>query len=369
MRKICIISPSVYPLLKEGTKAESAGGAEAQLRILGLAFSEQGYDVHYIVDDFGQADIERIGNVTVHKVALKYMGGPNYYVISAWLRLWRTLSKIAADVHLIKVPRDLLLVLGLFCRMFRKKLIFIGQIDTDVDPAFLKKSSNVLSYWFFRIGMKWTDYVVAQNEKQKKGFAETYRKRTRIIKNITTLPAMDKIRKEEYILWVGNSLPKKQPEKFLELAKSLPEYKFKMIMSLTSQASDDSFIRDKLSDTPNLDYLGFIPFSKIAEYYQKASIFVSTSLREGFPNTFLQAWQHRCPVVSIHVDPDGVIKKYELGRQSLTFERFCEDIRELMEDERLRAYVGENAKNYVEANHSRNIIVQQYLDLFRELGA
>jgi len=365
--KICIISPAAYPLLQASEEIPSAGGAEAQFMTLGLTFAEQGYEVHYIVDDFGQADLERVGNVTVHKVALKYMGGPNYYVIQAWVKLWRTLLKIGADIHLIKVPRDLLLVLGLFCRIFKKKLIFVGQSDADVDPAFLKKSSNLFSYWFFRIGMKWTDYVVAQNEKQKKGFAEIYRKRTRIIKNITTLPAMDEIQKEEYILWVGNSLPKKQPEKFLELAKSLPKYKFRMIMSLTPQNQDDSFIRTSLSEIPNLDYLGFVPFHKIGDYYQKASLFVSTSLSEGFPNTFLQAWQNSTPVISLHIDPDGIVTKNKLGRVSGTFEKLKYDVKEFMEDGTARMYIGENAKRYVEENHSPSTIVEQYLDLFREL--
>ena len=34
---------------------------------------------------------------------------------------------------------------------------------------------------------------------------------------------------------------------------------------------------------------------------------------EGFPNIFIEAWACGVPVLSLHVDPGGVIKKEGLG--------------------------------------------------------
>lgn len=364
MKKICIICPSAYPHVANKDIATD-GGAEVQLRTLGCAFSEKGYEVHFIVDDFGQSDLEVVNDIFIHKVSFKYRGGPNYYLPVTWIQFCKELNKIGADVHLIKFPRDLLLPLGFFCKLKDRKLIFIGQTDADVDLNFLKKTGNIFSYWSYKIGLRWADHFIAQNEKQQRGFKKTFNKDAYIIKSILTLPEVKNIIKKNYILWVGNNSSEKQPEKLLELAKKLPDYNFKMIMAPTSTRLGDSFITEKLSSVPNLEYLGYIPFSMISKFFQSASLFVSTSLREGFPNTFLQAWQFRTPVVTLNVDPDGIIKKLNLGRHSETFEQLCDDVRELMKKDTLRNEMGENAKIYVYKNHSTKEVTAQYLKVIK----
>ena len=54
-KKVCIISPSAYPLLDPDAGEVLTGGAEAQLCAIGREFSRAGLDVHFIVDDYGQA--------------------------------------------------------------------------------------------------------------------------------------------------------------------------------------------------------------------------------------------------------------------------------------------------------------------------
>ena len=51
-KKICIISPSSYPLLVGDKNITSAGGAEAQLSVIGNGFADRGFEVHYIVDEY-----------------------------------------------------------------------------------------------------------------------------------------------------------------------------------------------------------------------------------------------------------------------------------------------------------------------------
>ena len=362
MKKICIICPSAYPHIAEREFATN-GGAENQLKTLGVAFLKKGYEVHFIVDDFGQEDIEIINKIIIHKVSLKYRGGSNYYLPLSWYRFIKTLNLIKADFHLIKIPKDLLLPLGLYSFFKRKKLIFIGQSDGDTNPDIIKQIDNIVSYWFYRTGLLFVDNVVAQNKKQQIEFKKVYSKNAQIIKSMITLPEIKQYEKKKYILWVGNSSLNKQPELFLKLAEYLPDYNFKMIMAPTSKTLSDSFIKDKLHLLPNLEYIGYVPFSKIAVYFQEAAVFISTSLREGFPNTFLQSWQYRTPVISLNIDPDNVIKNMNLGRHSKTFETLCVDVKNLMKYKKIRSQIGENAKQYIEKYHSTDTIIKQYLKI------
>jgi glycosyltransferase involved in cell wall biosynthesis len=365
--KICIVSPRAYPLLVNMDNL-SQGGAEAQFKTIGFRLAEEGWDVHFVVDDYGQAQKEKADNITIHKVGLPYMGGSKCDLPGAWMKLWKVLEELAAEIYMIKTPRHLLLPIGLYCRKVGARLVFIGQIDSDVDPEFVRHSEGLFGYILFRAGMKLVDHAVAQNSIQAKGFTYVYRRKASTIGNLLTLPVGDGYTKKDFILWVGNSLPKKQPHLFPELAKRLPQYRFRMIMSVARQSPDDTAIREAAASLPNLEYLGFVPFGEIAEHFQNAKLFVSTSLREGFPNTFLQSWQYATPVVSLQVDPDELIQRHGFGRLSSTLEQMCVDVGELMEDEFKRATAGRLAKEYVEANHSVEAIVGQYIALLSSLA-
>ena len=364
MKTICIICPSLYPHLAK-RKLATDGGAEVQLKALGQAFLKQGCDIHFIVGDYGQPENEIIDEATIHKIPFRYRGGSNFYIFETWFELLKKLLKMQPDILLIKFPRDLLLPLGLFCKIKRKKTIFIGQIDNDVNPDYLKKE-NLISYYIFRMGLKLTNLIVAQNRNQQQGFMERYHRKSVIIPNLLTLPLSKKQAEKSFILWVGNTLPKKRPELFIQLAKHFPEYRFKMIVAPTGAVPEDSAIKKKAKGVDNLDYIGYVPFAEISEYFKAACLLVSTSEKEGFPNTFLQSWQYETPVVSLQVDPDKIIEKYQTGTISLKFDKLCADVKALMENKTMRIKMGKNAKAYVTGNHSPEVIVPQYLKIIAE---
>jgi glycosyltransferase involved in cell wall biosynthesis len=211
------------------------------------------------------------------------------------------------------------------------------------------------------------DKIIAQNDKQKKGFARVYGKQSELIKSFITLPEFYAKNDRRYILWVGNDLPKKKAYLFVKLSLRLPQYRFKMIMSKTCDRYSQPIIA-LAKEVPNLDFLGFVPFSEIHAHFQEASLFVSTSIREGFPNTFLQSWQYATPVLSLSVDPDDVIVKYNIGKVCGTFDTLCRQIDVLMRNDSERHIIGQNALSYVRRDHSREMVLKKYLSVFSELG-
>jgi glycosyltransferase involved in cell wall biosynthesis len=368
LKKICIISPRSLPLIANFDSL-SQGGAEAQFKAIGFALNSLGYRISYIVDDYGQSKIVKIGNILIYKVGLKYRGGSNLHFPLSWASLWIALVRINADIYFIKTPKEILFPLGIFTQVFKKKLVFVGQMDTDANPNYIKEKEKFYIFWFYRFGIKLVDLIVAQHNKQKNDFQKYYKKKVKVISNVLTLPTAKHVdfRNKKYILWVGNNLPKKQPELFLKLARHFPNFQFKMIMSVTAQSPDDrKFIRIA-REIPNLEYLGFIPFNRIGAYYQDAALFVSTSLHEGFPNTFLQAWQNETPVLSLNIDLNGLIETYSIGRFSGSFEKLLLDIKELMENNLLREQFGKNAKTYAYSFHSLEVIIPQFEKVINNL--
>ena len=62
----------------------------------------------------------------------------------------------------------------------------------------------------------------------------------------------------------------------------------------------------------------------------RAHLFVNTSLFEGFANTFIQASMREAPVVSLHVNPDGVFDEGTVGVCAGSEERLVESVRTLV---------------------------------------
>ncbi|MFQ5644613.1 MAG: glycosyltransferase family 4 protein, partial [Thiogranum sp.] len=263
---------------------------------------------------------------------------------------------------------NLLLPLSLFARLRSRKAIYIGQRDVDTSREGVLANDSRFAYWFYRWGLFMADAVVAQTEFQQGLFARNFSKSSTVIRNVVTLDTAPNVAKEDYVLWVGNSSYRKQPELLPELAKRLPDCKFKMIMSLIGERSTDDFIRDEASKLANLEYVGFVPFHEIGGYYRKAKLLVSTSLSEGFPNTFLQAWQSGTPVASLHVNPDSVLDTFDLGCLSGSMEALAADVGRLMRDENRLAEMGRNALAYVEDFHSLARSTDDYEALFSVLA-
>ena len=76
---------------------------------------------------------------------------------------------------------------------------------------------------------------------------------------------------------------------------------------MTSPSYRDRVL-DELRATPNIEYLGQVAPERAQQLMADAALLLSTSDEEGFPNTFVQAWSSGTPVVSLKVDPDGVIQ-------------------------------------------------------------
>jgi glycosyltransferase involved in cell wall biosynthesis len=116
------------------------------------------------------------------------------------------------------------------------------------------------------------------------------------------------------------------------------------------------------SELPNVDFLGAVPYEDVNKYVARTKVFLNTSVVEGFPNTFLQAWVRKVPVVS-YFDPDRLIEKRNFGRRPENESQMCDALKELLEDEPVRSRIGEEAHAFAITQYSAIAAARRYYEL------
>jgi glycosyltransferase involved in cell wall biosynthesis len=115
-------------------------------------------------------------------------------------------------------------------------------------------------------------------------------------------------------LWVGRAVRWKRPELFLALACAFPDVPFVMVCPHEGGERDVyEETKRRAAEHPNVVFTGRVPFAHIDGYFRSALVYVNTSIAEGFPNTFVQAARAGTPIVSLDVDPDGVLEREAIG--------------------------------------------------------
>lgn len=150
------------------------------------------------------------------------------------------------------------------------------------------------------------------------------------------------------IVWVANFKPLKQPELFIKLAGHFQDrnnVKFIMI-GRPARVAWQKGLSEKIDRISNLKYMGELSIHGVNKILSESHIFVNTSLYEGLPNTYIQAWMRKVPVVALNSDPDDVIKAEGIGFHSKTFKQMILDVRNLIENRKLRDEMGERSQKF-----------------------
>ncbi len=117
----------------------------------------------------------------------------------------------------------------------------------------------------------------------------------------------------------------------------------------------------------NLEFLKQVEFDEIENYFARAKFFVCTSKGEGFPNTYIEACKNGTPILSLNVNPDNFLSRFNCGIcADDDWERFAQQLRTMLESEKLREY-GQNARKYAEQKHDIKNIINRYKELFKDL--
>ena len=333
------------------------GGAELQMIYLAEGLAKNGYEVDFLFLDKNKEtrsdDVFTLHSIKRFKYIERVFGDYCYY--------HQALNKIKEIKPDIIYHRNLgALALPIFHYSKRhncKTILHIAhQMDVSINIDLSRKVlSDVMNLYLRKYLIKRFGKIVAQAKYQAKLLKKNFNRETDLIMPNIHPIAQNKIIKQDklVVLWIANLKPWKQPQVFIDLAKECQDLDVEFVMiGRDNLGRESKFIMEKINRSENLSYLGELPLPEVNKFFRKSHIFVNTSLQEGFPNTFIQAWLREVPVVSLNVDPDNVLVENEIGFHSKTFQQLVEDIDLLVKDGALRESIARRAKKYAEKEHS-----------------
>ena len=367
--KICILSEYAYSLI--AGEGSTFGGAELQMTLLAKELIKRSYDVSFVTFEKSSRIAETIEGMKVFNPFKIENSGHKYLFPQNVYKLFKILNKINADVYIMKGRAPLSSMIAFFVNIKNAVFLQLASSDKHINEYIKIKGLKDFKKLFNRFGIKYSDYIICQTYHQKNLLKQTIGKEGKVIKNLYLSPKIEyspNTASTLKVLWVGRIVPEKRAELFLKLAKNIPDYKFVMIGG-PSVANPEYYnkIKKEANKIDNIEFKGFVPHDKISKYYNESILLINTSPNEGFPNSFLEAWGYKIPVVTLGFDPDGIICKLELGFHSKDFEEFVKNTYKLLKNKNLRVKMGNNGRKYVEEEHSINHIIGQYEQIFDEI--
>jgi glycosyltransferase involved in cell wall biosynthesis len=235
------------------------------------------------------------------------------------------------------------------------RTIFSAAVDRDVEPrrALFRRPQLWPLYWW---GLERSDRIFVQHRSQLAGLSARLRGRASLLPGIVELPeSVVPHARRAAVAWVAVLRSVKRPDLLIEVARRAPEIAFKACGGRTTFLSPPGFAESAVSALerePNIDYLGPVAPRATLDVIGSAAVLLSTSDEEGFPATFLEAWAAGTPVVSLKLDPDGLIAGHGLGLVPGSVDRTAGLLKTLVASPELRESMGARARDYVAATHT-----------------
>ncbi len=367
---ICFVGLENLPVLAPEYGAHGAGGAQVQQTLLAKALVRRGFRVSMVVADYGQPDGAQWSGITTYKAFRHDAGLPGLrFVFPRWTTTWSAMKRADSDIYYVSCAGMLIGQVSLFARLHGRKAIFRIASDSDCDPR-----TVLIRHWrdkkLYAFGLHRADLVLAQTEKQQLALQGNFGRSSRIARSLADLHGSDRRFSERDIdvLWVSNIQPLKRPDRFLDLARSLPHRRFHMVGGpMSAHASLYSDIQQRCATLPNVQFHGKISYHEINSYFERTRILVNTSDIEGFPNTYLQAWAHGAPVAAFH-DPNGFVAGHRLGAAVLSDEDLTKAVEDLLSDEEHWRDANARCVEFMRTRYGDDMSLREYEAAFQQLN-
>ena len=356
--KICCVIPSLQP-----------GGMERVMSVLANGFvNNHNAEVHLILYGAGRSVFYQI-NPSIHIHVPPFEFNKQH-------RTWNTLKTIR---FLRKTIRGINPVAAISFGSLWNSLVLLSCLGSKT-PVYISDRGTPLGYTKgIHAKLKQILYPTAAGiVVQTKYAEEVYRKRFRqknycVIGNPireTMIPEQNQ--RENTVVSVGRLIGTKHYDRLIRIFEEIGNKDWKLII-IGGNADGQHRLEElqaQRNKSPMKDNIILAGTQKNVEsYLLKAKIFAFTSSEEGFPNAIGEAMSAGLPVVSYDciTGPSEMIEDGKNGYLTEVFDdaTFKNRLETLMNDEKLRAEMGKNAKESIK-QFSEEIIIEKFYQFITE---
>ncbi len=360
--KICIVANYAYGALT-GEESGHIGGVERQTALLSEWLSKRGHKVTVITWDEGGAPIEYINKIKIIKLCKVSDGLPFLrFFTPRWTSLISALKTADADIYYHNCAEYITGQVSLWCQLNKKPFIYTIASDADCEinlPKLKTKRDRVL----FLYGLRNANEIICQTNKQKQMLLSNHNLPSKVIAMPGT-PAIGTPNKEhqfkkQKVIWVGRIQSVKRLEWLIDIALQLPEVNFEVVGPYNHNYEYTRDLLPRIDKLNNVKLLGKIARKNMPDVYKNATILLNTSIYEGFPNTYIEAWNYGVPTVC-SIDPDNVINNFNLGYSSKEQSDLTKAIKDLLSNKNKWKKCSSNSIKYSQTHHSINMIQEKF---------
>jgi len=315
--KVAIVVPTHWDFLM--------GGAQLQAKLLlEELISRPGVEVNYL------ASRVNTSAAAPREYALTQVSPPGllhrYGLFWDYFSLQRHLKSYQPDLIYQRVATAYTGISARYAKRNNVPMMWHVANSTDCDTnrfdlGSLRRPHAYLENAFVGYGRENADQIIVQNQDQKTRLQTNFGTRnTNLIPNFHPIPEYPKkpVARPMRVLWIANLKTSKRPEAMVEVAKQLAnsgDIKITMVGSPYpgSEQTKQDAIQRSIDALPNLDYRGALPLDDVNTLLAQSHLLVNTSIKEGFSNTFIQAWLRGVQVLTLGINPDNRLNGGPLG--------------------------------------------------------
>lgn len=350
--------------VSEALKGKTGGGGELQIALMAKTLAALGHEVMVVDLEIEEEFITEDG-INVFPVKGYNRGLRVFRTFTHRLPgLYTILKELDADLYYCRIREYRHIIVYWAARKINAK--FILGLASDLDILDFSSrwrhfySSNIKDLWGVFNGicseivypymLKNADHVFVQHSGQQDILLK------RRIKSILFNNLIDagevpeqSIPDRKDFIYVGSLDKRKGFAAFYDIVMRSPSHTFKVVGHPRDETGNIYYAR--LKSCRNVTLLGHLTHADTIGEIARSKTLISTSPMEGFPNVFIEAWACGVPVLSLYVDPGGIIEKEGLG---VVTHGNVELLLQAMDNVKYSVEFSEKVKAYVKHNHELN---------------
>ncbi len=226
-----------------------------------------------------------------------------------------------------------------------------------------------------KMAAKYADEIIVLSNNVQEYFKNTYNRKTNFIPNGVNKPQIlkpdiikkkYKLKKEDYILFLGRIVPEKGIHYLIEAFNKIDTNK-KLVIAGGASDTDSYYseLKEKAKANKNIIFTGFVQGQELEELYSNAYIYCLPSDLEGMPLSLLEAMSYGlcCLTSDIKECSDVIADKGKTFLKS-NVDDLTAKIQQLLADENLVKKYKKESQNYILEKYNWDDIVEKTLKLY-----